>query len=237
MSIWSHKLIILLTTFFIGVSFVAFWYLNYSNSVVNVEVKTPECFPQYSDNFGVADYKGILTRQVYSIDKNNVKDPVLDQEASAKATADLFSRFREIPFRKLPTCVNESYRLTWIPTFHAPTIIRVWRSDDKYFLTVKRLNGKGGYGLGDLELEQTNSLTFKQWKQIETLIQEASFWENASLIEESIPNDGAAWLFEGFNNCQYHYVYRRTPTEDLSKIFKKLFELSQVNTEYEMYLN
>ena len=231
------RLTIALATFFIGVGIVALWFFGGSDSVADVVPKTPDCYPQYSENFNVSDYKGILTRRVYTINATKTTKPVLDEDANAEATANLFARFREMPLSKLPACVDESYRLTWIPTFHAPTIVRVWRSGDKYFIVSKRLNGKGGYGMGDLEAEQTRSLMAEEWQGFETLIYQASYWKMPSSIDEPIPHDGATWTFEGTNGGRYHFVHRITPSNELSQIFRKLFNLTGVETEHERYLS
>ncbi len=232
----SLRLTIALATFFIGVGIVALWFFNRSNSVVDVAPKPHDCYPLYVDNFDASDYKGVSTRRVYTINANKTTKPVLDEEANAEATANLFRRFRETPLTSPAACVDESYRLTWIPTFHAPTVIRIWRSDDKYFIVMKRLNGKGGYGLGDLETEQTRSLSAEEWQSFETLLHQAWFLKLHSTIEEPIPHDGATWTFEGMSGSKYHFVHRITPSNELSQLFKKLFDLTDVETEYERYL-
>ncbi len=233
----SLRLTIALATFFVGVGIVALWFFNHSDSVVDVVPKTPDCYPIYVDNFDASDYKGVLTRRVYTINANKTTKLVSDEAANAEVTANLFAHFRETPLTIPAACVDESYRLTWIPTFHAPTVIRVWRSGDKYFIVTKRLNGKGGYGLGDLETEQTHSLTAEEWQSFEALINQASYWKIPSTIEEPIPNDGATWTFEGFSGGKFHSVHRITPSKELSQIFKKLFDLTGVETEHELYLS
>ena len=234
---WSLGLTVLIVAFFIGISIVAVWFFNRSEVSVENTPKKSDCYPQYSETFKSSDYKGVLTRRVYVVNKNKNHETTSDEEMNAEVTANLFSTFREIPFTKLPNCVKESYRLTWIPTFHAPTVIRLWRSENEYFITTKRLSGKGGYGLGELEVEQTRSLTVQEWQSIEDLIYRYSYSTIPSTIEESIPNDGATWTLEGLNAGQYHSVFRISPSKELTQIFKKLFELSGVTTEYELYLS
>ncbi len=232
----SIRLTIALATFFIGVGIAALWFFNRSNSVVDIAPKPHDCYPLYVDNFDASDYKGVLTRRVYTINANKATKRISDEEANAEITANLFKRFRETPLTIPAACVDESYRLTWIPTFHAPTVIRVWRSGNKYFIVIKRLNGKGGYGLGDLETEETRSLSAEEWQSFKNLIYRASYREMTSTIEEPIPNDGATWTFEGFSDGKFHSVFRITPTNELSQLFRKLFDLISVKTEYERYL-
>lgn len=232
----SLRLRIALATVFVGVGIVALWFFNRSNSVSDIAPKTSDCYPIFVDTFDASDYKGVLTRRVYTINANKNAKSVSDEEENAEVTANLFKRFREVPLTSQAACVDESYRLTWIPTFHAPTVIRVWRSDDKYFVVTKRLNGKGGYDLGDLEIEQTHSLTGEEWQGFESLINQASYWKIPSAIEEPIPNDGATWTFEGFSDGQFHSVHRIMPSKELSQLFRKLFDLAGVETEQRLYL-
>ena len=234
---WSLRFIVLTVAFFAGISIVALWLINPADFSVENAPKTLECYPQYSENFKVSDYKGVFTRRVYPVGKEENNNINSDENINAEITANLFSRFREIPLTKLPMCVEEIYRLTWIPTFHAPTVIRIWRSGNEHFITTKRLGGKGGYGLGEIEIEQTHSLTTQEWQILKDLIHQSSYWKMSSTIEEAIPNDGANWTFEGLNDGQYHSVFRITPSKELAQIFKQMFKLSGVKNEYELYLS
>lgn len=160
----------------------------------------------------------------------------MDEKANAEVTANLFRRFREAPLTSPAACVDESYRLTWMPTFHAPTVIRLWRSGDKYFIVTKRLNGKGGYELGELETEQSRALSAEEWRSFKSLVDQSWFLRLHSTVEEPIPNDGATWTFEGFSDSRFHSVFRITPSDELTRLFKKIFDLTGVETEYKRYL-
>lgn len=231
------RLIILVIIVLFSSCFII-WYFSESNKTIDeIFVYKPDCYPLPLDHYNVSDYKGVLTKLIYEVNLNNdQKDFTLSDEASTKATADLFSRFKEIPLKKLPDCVEEIYRLTWIPTFHAPTTIRIWMSDDEYFLTIKRLNGKGGYDLGNLEFEQTHSLTFEKWQQIQNSIKNINYWETSLFTVEPMLYDGAGWLLEGRSKNEYHYIYRRIPSKDLSTIFNTFFEFAELETEHKLYL-
>jgi len=208
----SLRLTIALVTFFIGVGIVAFWLVNRSAPVAQTFQKTPDCIPQYDASVNPKDYG--------DTDK-----------------ANLFARFQEFPLAKQPACVDESYRLTWIPTFHAPTVIRIWRSGEKYFMVTKRLDGKGGYGLGNFNGETVRSLTTEEWSIFVNLLNQEPFWNMPSEIKEPLPNDGAAWMFEGTNGRQYHFIFRIMPSDKLGDIFRSLFNLTGIETEHELYLS
>lgn len=208
----SFRLIIALATFFIGVGIVAFWFVNRSAPIAETPQKTPDCIQQYDASIRPNDYGDVNK-------------------------ANLFARFRELPLDKLPACIDESYRLTWIPTFHAPTVVRIWRSGDKHFIVTKRLDGKGGYGMGNFNGETVRSITAEEWNGFVNLLHQESFWNMPSEIKEPLPNDGAAWTFEGVNGGQYHLVFRITPSDKLSEIFRSLFKLTGIETEHELYLS
>ena len=208
----SLRLTIALATFFLGVGIAAFWLVNSSAPVTETVQKTPDCIPQYDSSVSPNDYG----------DTNK---------------ANLFARFRELPLNKQPACIDESYRLTWIPNFHAPTVIRIWRSSEKYFIVTQRLDGKGGYGIGNFNGETIRPLTAEEWSSFVSLLQQESFWSMPSEIKEPLPNDGASWMFEGTNGGQYHYIFRITPSNKLGKVFRSLFKLTNVETEHELCLS
>lgn len=209
---FSFKLIIAFLMFVISLGIVTFWFFNQSEITHENLPEISDCIPQYDENI--------------DIDKYGNKDE-----------AKLFARFRELPLNRQPTCVDESYRLTWIPTFHSPTVIRFWRSGDKHFIVTKRLDGKGGYGLGNYNGEIFYQLTANEWNDFTDLINQDSFWNMPSRIEEPKPNDGAAWMLEGNAKGNYHFVSRISPSKELNEIFRRLFKLSKVETEYELYLS
>lgn len=213
-----------------GAGIVALWHFAPSISVVDNAPNRSDCLPSYAD-FDVADFKGVITRRVFVFDSDKTSKSASDEDANAEATADLFRRFRETPLAKQPACVDESYRLVWIPTFRPPTVIRVWRTNDKYFVVVKRLNGKGGYDPGELANEETRSLTAEEWRSLTAAVDQTGFLRLPSTVEEPIPNDGATWTFEGWSNRQYHFVHRITPSEELERLFTKMLNLTGMETE------
>ena len=58
-----------------------------------------------------------------------------------------------------------------------------------------------------------------------------------STVEELAPNDGAGWTFEAFSDGKYRAVQRLTPSKELEQIFRKLFDLTGLETEYKLYLS
>lgn len=200
---------IALLTFFIGSAAATFWIVRRNYPAQTVKA-IPDCIPSYSPE--------VYTGQ----DKTWGKD--------------VLARFNEISLGNLPPCVDESYRLIWLPTFHPPVAVRVWRSGEKYFLVAKQLDGRGGYGMGNLSIQRTRSLTESEWMDFLNHIYPASFWELPSTIDEPLPNDGAVWVVEGVRNKQYHSVKRVNPQEQFADLIKYLIKMSGLETEHDKYL-
>ncbi len=208
---FGFRLAVAFITFFIGIAIATVWLVNRPSPVVQVSQTPLDCIPAYDPNIHPYEY-------------------------GSEERANLFMPFRELPLETSPTCVEESYRLTWLPTFHSPTVIRVWRSDNKYFIVTKRLSGMGGYGFGYLNVEQTRSLTETEWHNFVNRLNQSSYWEIPSTIDEPMPMDGAAWMLEGLRGGNYHFVHRISPSEELSEIIRHLFNLTGIETEHESYL-
>jgi hypothetical protein len=208
---FTFRLIIALATFLIGIGIVGFWFLNRPLPTVGLPQNAPECASESGEEISLSLF------------------------AIAERTKTL-RLFREIPLDKPTAGVNESYRLIWFPTFDAPTAIRIWRSGENFFIVTKRLSGKGGYELGKLKSEHTRSLTAEEWNNFVNLINNRCFWNAPSVLKEIPATDGGFWAFEGSRNKQYHFVERISPSEQMKEIFRALFELTGMKTEYNDYL-
>jgi len=208
----SIRLTIILITFFVGVTAATIWLFNLNNSSIEITETGIDCnFPDFENS-------------AISVKENK------------EANITILERFQEIPLENLPDCIDESYRLVWIPTFHSSVVVRVWRSADKHFLVVKQLDGKGGYGMGNLALNETRPLTENEWFNLVSLIERSSFWNMPTINKnEGEPNDGALWIVEGINGKKYHDVTRLTPNDEYRELAGYLIQLSGLKTEYQMY--
>ncbi len=205
------RLTIALVTFLIGIVIVAFWLLSRPLPNLDLLQYPPECASEFN-----AEITGDI--------------------GSAWRTKFL-TRFRELPLEESTANVDETYRLIWIPTFHKPTVIRIWRSGENYYIVTKRLNrNKNNLIIGNLKFDQTRSLTAEEWHNFVSLVNQSCFWNIPSNIKEPIPVDGASWTFEGVKNGQHHFVDRIFPSERMNEIFKALFKLTNAEMEYEGYL-
>lgn len=198
-------------TFLAGVAAASLWLYNQSCPVPEIAAPLTECIPFYDPS-------------------------VLPKEYGNEERASMFAAFREPPLQAMPRCVDESYRLTWVPSFHSPVVVRVWRSGNNHYMVAKRLSGRGGYEMGSLSEEQARPLSVDEWHNLMNLSKQASFWQLPSNINEVLPNDGAAWMIEGLKNQKYHYIHRRTPSAQVNGVSKYLIKLTGLETGHDLYL-
>jgi len=147
----------------------------------------------------------------------------------------LYASFEELPLYAMPACIDEAYGLTWIPSFHAPVMVRVWRTGDRYFMRAKQFDNRD-WRNGCVKDTNARALTVAEWRDLLTLLNRNSFWNLPSTIDEVLPNDGAAWLVDGVRAKEYHWVRRRVPNEQFAEIAKHFIRLSGLQTAHALYL-
>lgn len=195
--------------FGLGVASTAIWSRR-SNSI---PAATPSrgCAPRYDEN--------LVAKNIREND-----DP------------ELFKAFQELPLYALPDCVDEAYSLTWIPSFDAPVLVRVWRSGDQAFLVAKRLDTRGWSKFGKVNETNSRALTDFEWRDFIALMNRKSYWELSSTANETGLQDGAVWLIDGLRSRKFHRVRRRVPDEGYAEICKHLIRLSGLETAHALYL-
>lgn len=207
---FSFRLIIAITTLAIGISTVAVLFFRNPLPTIDLPQYPPECASESEaeiKNYSKIDWKW-----------------------------GFFPRFQELPLEKQTIEADETYRLLWIPTFDEPTVIRVWRSGEKSYITTKRLSrNQNNLEVGKLIFNQTRSLTTDEWNGFVNLVDHGCFWNLPSNINEIPVDDGASWTFEGLNNGDYHLVERTLPSEYMKAIYRSLFNLTKIEMEYEGY--
>jgi hypothetical protein len=201
------RLTVAILTFLIGVAIAAPWMFRHYR-IINRTQNDADCIPTYS--------------------------PIL-YSANEKGWDTVLARFQEMPLEALPACIDESYRLIWIPSFHAPVSVRIWSSRGRRFLVTKQLDGKGGYGMGQLALEEMRPLNEEEWFDFTRLLSQAAYWDMSSADDAPEPNDGAAWVIEGVQNRKGHDVHRRSPSREFRDACIYLVKLSGLKTEIERY--
>jgi hypothetical protein len=106
--------------------------------------------------------------------------PVYDAQLVAKQIKEnddpqLSAAFQELPLYAMPACVDEAYSLTWIPSFHTPFLVRVWRSGNRYFMVGKSLDSKGWSKLGNIRETNARALTPFEWRDWTDALNRASY--------------------------------------------------------------
>src|SRR5216683_3010473 len=137
-----------------------------------------------------------------------------------------FAAFQEPPLYVMPDCVDEAYGLEWVPSFDGPVLVRIWRSQNRYFMVAKELDSKGWSKFGKIRETNTRALTPFEWRSFTDLLLWDSFWKMPSTINEPSPNDGAAWLVNGLRAKEYHWARRRVPDDRITGLSNYVIRLS-----------
>jgi hypothetical protein len=107
--------------------------------------------------------------------------------------------------------LDQSYRFTWLRTFHHPVVIRVdVRPDGICVLTAKVGLGSGGYDPGMVIQNDTRPLTKQQSEWFLNRIA-LKFWNVPK--EDTKPGgmDGSQWIIEGVQSGRYQFEDRWSP--------------------------
>ena len=200
------KFAVSLVTFTVGVSATAIYRLYRSPDVDLPEIAAintrSSCFP------------GLSVEIPKSLDQTTYF-PLSGLAATMFASRGYwYSRHLEA-MNELPlgTIENEaeSYRFLWLRTFHKPVVIHVWRTGDRHFMVVKRLNGRGGYDPGTFDLYWARSLSENDWHAFMMQLEHSQFWLMPAPDPGMISMDGAQWIMEGYREGRYHVVDRQSP--------------------------
>jgi hypothetical protein len=185
---------------------VSLWFI-YQRSIANQPQHAP-CFP----DFKIEEAAVVSTSNLY------FPPATFSEIEGGEEVRSRYSKFllsmQEPSFLDVPDCVDESYRFLWIRTFHKPISIRIWKSGTQFFLTVKELDGKGGYDIGELKFKTTRPVSEDEWDTFISLLNQASFWTLPTLEKSPSIYDGARWVLEGYKKKQYHIVDRHSPDEN-----------------------
>jgi hypothetical protein len=201
------KLGVAFVTFSIGVSVTVIYSLYRLPDVTLPEitniVQRSSCFP------------GLSVRVVKSTAQTEYFPAVAlsDSAWSAQFLNDWYSRqlkaMNELPLAALEN-EDESYRFLWLRSFHEPIAIHVWRKGVGHFITVKRLNGRGGYAPGTFNLYWARSLSENDWDAFMMHLEHSEYW-SMSTKDDRMLTDGAQWIMEGYREGRYHVVDRQSP--------------------------
>jgi hypothetical protein len=190
------KLGVALVTFTLGVSLTAIYWLYYFPDaelpdIVKIDARY-SCFP------------GLSLRAAKSKSQTEYFRPHRYELYSIPLKA-----MNELPLASLVD-EDESYRFLWLRSFHRPVMVHVWRTGDRYFTIVKRLNGRGGDAPGTSDLYWARSLSVNDWDAFMVYLEQAQYWQMGTTKNE-MAQDGAQWILEGYRDGRYHVVDRQSP--------------------------
>ena len=123
----------------------------------------------------------------------------------------------------------ETYRFTWLRTFHNPMIFRFAVLDDgSGMLAVKRSNGAGGYEPGVIDLRKEVTLSNGQIEDLKKKLDDMAYWEKPTKLE-GMGMDGAQWIVEANADGKYKIVDRWSDSGSAIQAWgMQLIELSGV---------
>jgi len=109
----------------------------------------------------------------------------------------------------------ETYRFTWLRTFHNPIVIRISRQRDTFSIILKLCDGLGGYEPGNLVVNLTRTISHQEWEKFQSHLSTIDFW-SMETSDDVIGFDGADWVLEGKNDGLYRLVTRWKPNHNIS---------------------
>ena len=199
------KLAVALVTFTLGVSLTGIYWLYYLPDAEFPDVAKIDarysCFP------------GLSLRVVKSKSQTEYFHTTNLGEDVWPGRYDLYSiplkAMNELPLASLEE-EDESYRFLWLRSFHRPVMVHIWRTGDRYFTVVKRLNGRGGSAPGTFDLYWARSLSVNDWDAFLMHLERSVYWQMPA-TNNVLAQDGAQWIMEGYRDGRYHVVDRQSP--------------------------
>ena len=162
-----------------------------------------QCFPGRSLEITAINEEAFFPPKVLTQDQpgNQFRDEWYSKHLRAMKEGPLY----------LPDEWVESYRFLWLRTFHHPVAVRIWKIGTVGFISVKELNGAGGYEPGTLIFKHERQLAFDEWSKFMRLLDDSCYWQLPTRNDNIGGFDGAQWIFEAVKEGRYHVVDRWTP--------------------------
>lgn len=208
MRLLTIRFVVAVLTFIVGVTITTIYLIRNNASTVERPLQAtanPKCFPGQSIKLDAAGSEQIsyFPPGVFS-----------DNEWQNQFTVNWYSKhlmaMDEPSLFSLQNYTGESYRFLWLRTFDNPIAIRLWRSSDQRFITVKQLDGKGGYEPGKLIINKTRTVDEREWGIFNDHLEQSCYWDLPRVGGEG-GQDGAQWIVEGSREGRYHIVDHWSP--------------------------
>lgn len=221
----TFRLIIAVVTFLTGVSLATFYVVRlFKEEGGSQQSHSLSCFPGNAVRINAANTQPTSYFPVGMFSENAYRDQFL-----AKHYSKNLSAMAEPSLLSSPGNAQEGYRFLWLRTFDKPVAIRLWRSGREQHISIKKLDGAGGYEPGDLIDSRSRPLTDAEWLTFTSLLERTCFW-NLKSADESEGTDGSQWIIEGAKEGYYHIVDRHSPKGgDYRELGLYLLRLADLN--------
>ena len=211
-----------LLTFSIGVVVALVWMTRNTPELGKPPAPSGQCVPRSTQEhrFLTIGEDGYFPRGLLN------GNPQIDGSMRS-AYAKYVAQMNEPPLLNSHASVDkESYRFTWLRSFHPKVVVRVWSDFGVRMLTVKELIPVNENGVTRKSLDQTRRLTEDEWAEFARLLDQACVWTLPSPSEHLIANDGAWWVFEATSPGHYQVVNRQSPEDSYRELCMYLLKLS-----------
>ena len=121
-----------------------------------------------------------------------------------------------------------AYRLTFLPSFSHPLIVRIEERTEGSLVVAKELDGAGGYDPGEVLIEKHRPLARGEWERLVAEIDAMQFWQTPThaCAGRSHHHDGAVWILEGNRGGEYQLSEWHWPE---CSVCLQLLELSELD--------
>ena len=123
------------------------------------------------------------------------------------------------------------YRLLWLPSFDNPVCVRIDRTAEGARLHARVLDGKGGSEPGQVAIDRWLTLDDGRWRELERLLEAASFWDLPTKPKDHGGFDGDQLIVEGVQGSRYHVVERWMPDPAYARLCRYMLDLTGMNVE------
>lgn len=124
------------------------------------------------------------------------------------------------------------YRLTWLPSFHAPAVIRITWDGKTGRITAYEFESVGD-SVYSPKPPQIKSIDTSVWRAFDEHLNSLRFWSSETLDTDRhiMGLDGATWILEGVHEGKYRVVERWDPEPPLAALSRLMMTSAGMSTE------
>lgn len=126
----------------------------------------------------------------------------------------------------------ESYRFTWLRSFHNPICIRIEKTNNGIFLYWKVGKGMGGYEPKGLKASGKKKITENEWNEFRNHINKSNF-DNLPNEKYVLMTDGASWILERKTKNNFKAHKTNEPSNEFKNCCLYLLKLSKIKVKEE----